>query len=430
MSDINISELYYSIRHGTSLTLKLGFVLSPSSQLSTGPQVGGTSQFGPPSNELPRLAAFDGLRGVAACIVLFHHISWSNHFTNTTFFANGYVAVDLFFVLSGVVIARKYLPTVANGSSAYRYLGLRLFRIYPLHLFVLLGLLLFECLKLILVRQFGFYAGESPPFTATETPYLFFVSLFLVQSFNSAPVVGWNGPSWSISGEMLSYALFAAIPLLRLHRIGGAAGALALTAGLGYAWIGYQSQYSNMTSEWGFVRALAGFAAGVSICLIQPRSNSIIRAANSWHLDILMGLLWVFIVTTMKGPFVYAAVGPATLIVVLVMDDRSAVARVLCHRIPQFFGRISYSIYMVQAAIIVLLVDFIRYTFGQAPLMSLWAGDLLVVALFVLSIAVALGTYKFIEIPGRRLGRKLFSQSTSDAEITESREAISSARAE
>lgn len=84
----------------------------------------------------------DGLRGVAAVFVAMRH---------TAFFHNlgvhgGYLAVDLFFVLSGFVIAHAYERRLAAGLGAGRFMVLRYLRLWPVYLIgACLGLIAALC---------------------------------------------------------------------------------------------------------------------------------------------------------------------------------------------------------------------------------------------------------------------------------------------
>jgi len=71
----------------------------------------------------------DGLRGVAAAFVAMRHIS----FFHNLGVHGGYLAVDLFFVLSGFVIAHAYERRLAEGLSAKRFLALRYLRLWPVY---------------------------------------------------------------------------------------------------------------------------------------------------------------------------------------------------------------------------------------------------------------------------------------------------------
>ena len=91
---------------------------------------------------LARLRTFhtlDALRGVAALVVLLFHTGF---FFGIAPPAEGYLAVDLFFAMSGFVIAYRYEADLARGLSLGGFVAVRLRRLYPLFLLgTLLGLL-------------------------------------------------------------------------------------------------------------------------------------------------------------------------------------------------------------------------------------------------------------------------------------------------
>src|SRR5690349_25057093 len=90
-----------------------------------------------PGEAIPGLT---GLRGIGAVWVLLFHWSWMRY-GQVPVLDRGYMGVDLFFLLSGFVLTHVYLKTLPLNVRAYRkFLIVRLARIYPLHLFVLLCL--------------------------------------------------------------------------------------------------------------------------------------------------------------------------------------------------------------------------------------------------------------------------------------------------
>ena len=72
-----------------------------------------------------RFSTLDGLRGVAAIMVLLYHCDQMA--------PRGYLGVDLFFTLSGFVIARAYGDRLASGMPVGRFVALRLVRLYPMY---------------------------------------------------------------------------------------------------------------------------------------------------------------------------------------------------------------------------------------------------------------------------------------------------------
>jgi peptidoglycan/LPS O-acetylase OafA/YrhL len=105
-----------------------------------------------------RFLALDGLRGVAAFAVVLYHFRWSNHLTGP--FQNGYLAVDLFFILSGFVIYANY-SALPDLRSALHFIWLRFFRVYPLHLAVLAAFVALNMAKLW-AAHFGVISTQAP----------------------------------------------------------------------------------------------------------------------------------------------------------------------------------------------------------------------------------------------------------------------------
>ena len=82
-----------------------------------------------PAKKVFRL--LDGLRGIAALVVVLLHIP---QFIKDDTFPEGYLAVDLFFVISGVVIRQAYEHRLESELSVWRFAWLRIVRLYPLYM--------------------------------------------------------------------------------------------------------------------------------------------------------------------------------------------------------------------------------------------------------------------------------------------------------
>src|ERR1700730_15972505 len=120
-----------------------------------------------------RYEALDGLRGVAALSVVLIHVPWPNHISDTGFGRHVYLFVDLFFILSGFILTAAYREGIATGDQLRRFLILRFFRIYPVHLAVLLVLLVIEIAK-VLAQSSGLAHANNPPFSGQISVDLFF----------------------------------------------------------------------------------------------------------------------------------------------------------------------------------------------------------------------------------------------------------------
>jgi peptidoglycan/LPS O-acetylase OafA/YrhL len=85
----------------------------------------------PPTTPAGRLPGLDLMRGIAALCVLALHLH-ANFRDHPGLFAKGYLAVDLFFMLSGYVMARTYEPRLVRGLSAVTFFVARYRRLWPI----------------------------------------------------------------------------------------------------------------------------------------------------------------------------------------------------------------------------------------------------------------------------------------------------------
>ena len=92
---------------------------------------------------------FDGLRGVAALLVVSRHVG---PYFGPLSFPESFLAVDMFFLLSGFVIANAYSRRLASGGFVWEFVKIRLIRLYPLYL---AGLVIAVVLRLYMHGEDG-----------------------------------------------------------------------------------------------------------------------------------------------------------------------------------------------------------------------------------------------------------------------------------
>ena len=140
----------------------------------------------------------DVFRALAALSVCSVHFTYDSYFHK--YFAQG-VFVQLFFALSGFVIAYNYHSILNNLNIFFEFSIRRFKRLYPLHLFFLILFLILEIVKLYLVYKFNIEPNNAP-FEKNNLKN-FLLNIFFLQHF--ANEFSFNGPSWSISVEMMLY---------------------------------------------------------------------------------------------------------------------------------------------------------------------------------------------------------------------------------
>jgi len=337
-----------------------------------------------------RFTVLDSWRGIAACMVALMHVSAFSHIEQFALVRNAYLFVDFFFVLSGFVIASTYQDRIADGFSVWRFMLLRLGRLYPLHIAVLAA----------------FWAYDFP---SAERAGTALSHLLLVHSLGEVQPTLWNVPSWSISTELLVYLVFALAvsgTRGRIERL--LAGVLVALPVLLYVINGDMSATHRM----GLIRCLYGFAAGAAAWHVFRRFQARVpsgTAAEAWA--VVAVLLFVMIVgrhaLSIAAPVVFA-------VTVLVFARQSgAVSRILARRPFLFLGTLSYSIYMTHYFIARRSVEFVALAKGQGIAVvdalgaDRWAGDLALLVYLAVVIAVSAVTYRLIEAPCRDWVRRL-----------------------
>ncbi|UIJ44718.1 acyltransferase [Sphingomonas cannabina] len=201
-----------------------------------------------------RYLALDAMRGIAAIAVVWFHLHRVLGYD-----CAGPLAVDLFFVLSGFVVAAAYDRPLAEGMTVGDFARRRLIRMYPLFL---AGLFVGLGVQLLLMA-----AGHSK-LSGLETLASFVLAaLWIPSPFNGSldftfPL---DGPAWSLSFEIVANLLFAIFHrhlsdrlLMLVAAISGAvviAGVLTLgTINFGWSW---------RTIDLGFARVMFSFPLGV-----------------------------------------------------------------------------------------------------------------------------------------------------------------------
>ena len=205
-------------------------------------------------------ALLDGLRGVAALAVVFHHFaSWTG--SDTEIAPRGYLAVDFFFCLSGFIITQAYARRVLGPMTFAKFVLARLVRLYPMAL-VSVGV---SALYLLCKTALGV---EPVSFSSLGYALLSGMALF---PYPDAPVAlggpelfPLNAPLWSLFLELIVNFVWAAVlPWLSPRRSLGLAGiAFAVLAYGGYLHGDLALGHTTATMYWGIPRVTASFFLG------------------------------------------------------------------------------------------------------------------------------------------------------------------------
>ncbi len=316
------------------------------------------------------------IRGVAALWVVAHHAQpgWAPGLSGFAASVThlGYLAVDVFFILSGFIMAVVYAGITPAGAG--RYWLRRALRVYPLHLCVM---------ALLAAQAFGATLRNPalPPHPWHEYPAV----LLLVQSY-VLPNSPWNPPTWSVGVELACYALFPfTMPLLRRMPRWCLAPLILLLATA--EWHVLRTELGAVVGAGAILRGLAGFALGAALARVAAPLSFLTAALGEGLavLGIAAGLAWA-----QPGVVVLSA----ALLILCLSAQSGPVARLLSLRWCVWLGAVSFSIYLLHA----MLIGFID---NHLPVPHVaWLRGLILLALLL---PLSELTYRYIEQPGRHL---------------------------
>lgn len=366
-----------------------------------------------------RFTALDSFRGLAAIAIVLFHMPILLAFSELDFFRNGPVFIQFFFALSGFVLCHAYAHRLNSVTALRDFAIARTLRLYPLHLFLLGLFLLLEVGKLLAQIQ----GSSIEAFSGNAAPGEILPNLLLLQAWlPGADSLSFNAPAWSISVGYYLYLLFGLTLLLMPRRNT----LLFLLVCLG-ACLGLLLHTQALEAE--ILKGIGCFFAGALLYRLFLSLRALPLSQTEFTVLEISTLLVLVLVLDSNYLYHEAFASLMLLLTVFIFAfEGGIVSKWLKQRWLQTLGLWSFSIYMIHLAILVILQGLalglsslpnlqhlapsqsgphgsavLRYISTQNVLLD----NLLAVGAVMVVIWVSSLTYKYIELPGIRLGERL-----------------------
>jgi peptidoglycan/LPS O-acetylase OafA/YrhL len=345
------------------------------------------------------IRSLTGIRGVAATWVVLYHVHERDDLRGVlkTLVAHGYLAVDLFFLLSGFVMAFSYgrLATAGWSFNSYgTFLTRRFGRVYPLYFVMTCAIAL------------TIIVGWSKALPIQNFATVFLANVALVQTWLSIDSI--NAPAWSISTELAAYLLF---PLLGACTLTARRPVTLLAAPLVCFAAIYLLQFvptpptdpyrmGPLNVYWGggaVLRCLSEFTIGLATFRLTQFGWARRWAGEPFVAYTVTAVLLLLLSTPDTDVLAVAAMSPLLLVLA---SGRDRISRLMGSRVVFFMGEISYSMYLSHS-------QFLRLRrIGEAKWLvsSIGAAGADIAALTVVYASVVLCswmTYRMVERPCR-----------------------------
>ncbi|HNW50930.1 MAG TPA: acyltransferase [Prolixibacteraceae bacterium] len=349
----------------------------------------------------------DGLRGVAALIVVVFHLfetfSGGNHLKQII--NHGYLAVDFFFVLSGFVIGYAYDDRWGK-MTLKGFFKRRLIRLHPM---IIMGMT---------IGAIGFYFSASPVVfpQIAEVPVWKMIAVMLI-GYTLLPVPtsldirGWgemhplNGPAWSLFFEYVANILYA----LFIHKFSKKLLALLVfVAGCALVHLAVSSPNGDVIGGWslephqfriGLTRLMYPFFAGLLLSRICKPGQ--IRNAFVWCSLLIIVILSFPRVGGSEHLWVNGIYDSFSILflfpLIVYMGASGEIKGKIMSKVCRFLGDISFPIYIIHYPLIYIFTAWVCD--NQKSMLQSWPVALLVLAA---SIGIAYGCLKLYDLPVRK----------------------------
>jgi peptidoglycan/LPS O-acetylase OafA/YrhL len=341
-----------------------------------------------------RLESLDLLRGIAATAVLVYH---STGFLGFQMLPQSYLAVDLFFVLSGFVIAHSYDRRIASGMSNGEFLVQRVIRLYPCYILAFV-----VCFALGAVRL----AHEAGYVDVRGLAVASALNLVMLPAFNrlynEPSLFPFNGASWSIFFELVVNVFY--VVLFRFLGRRSIAVIMVLSAVvLSLGVVRFGSVDIGMRPAdflFGVPRVCFSFFFGVAIRRYLPSHvSSRHQAVRILAVSALLVLIFASADILPPHSTVFSDLACVFVLMPLIVALTSRIQALGAVRaISEWAGDASYPIYLLQGAFFLLFAALpLVLLHRRAAQLQPWIG----IALIVTTIAVAVIVDRYFELPIR-----------------------------
>lgn len=309
---------------------------------------------------MKRINFLDGFRGLAIVLVLFFHafVRWTKNvpygteFSSFSIFKNGWLGVQLFFLISGFVI----LMSLEKSTGFIQFIKKRWLRLFPT--------MLIATIFIFVTATFFYERPNGLPNIIDIFPGLLFINASYISTIFKLNIVALEGSFWSLFVETKFYLVFGFFYFYK-----GRSNAIALIFVLFlislfikllavYQIFVFVPKISFLIESFGF-SYYGWFTSGALMYLYYTNKN-----INQLRLAILIGTISVVSISTSFEVFIYAT-SLLTLFIFAVCNANLQL--IFANKFLVYFGFISYPLYLLHENMIISMINKINKYFVFLP---------------------------------------------------------------
>lgn len=342
---------------------------------------------------MKEIRSHTALRGIASVGVVLYHYSLGLEWHH--FIEKSHALVDLFFMLSGFIMAAVYSDALDSGGNLNKkeFFFNRFARIYPLYISSILFLLFF---------MLG--VGKD---VNSEALMQFVYSVFGIQSWGFADQYYLNYPSWSISAEFAAYLLF---PLLAAYWRSGLSTLYLLTAVvISYLVLTGVTETLNFDERLAGIRGPMGFILGM---LIYQHRNIIDKVKNVSMLQFVS--VAAFVIVFFLPIFEIFLIPVFAILILGTWKDSGIIGKALTNEYLNKLGVWSFGIYLLHIPVQIVFY-YIRPHFFVLNNME---KDYQIILMVIFTVVISAFSFHYFEDPARKAIKKIGKRRSAQPSLT------------
>lgn len=333
----------------------------------------------------------DGIRGMAALSIVILHMP---RIFGPVMLPVASLAVDLFFCLSGFVLAHAYATRFDTGMSPARFMGIRFIRLYPLYL---LGTVLGIVEAFATLR----YQQGSVDWTLADITWSLPFSLLMIPTPGGHTLFPFNGVMWSIFFELVINLIWVLFwrPLASTRVLAG----VVVASGVALLGFAFYRNSINLGTGWdtflgGVARVSYGFFTGILIYRLKDH----LRLPSLPPALLLVAVPLLFALPLPKPLQILAALFVLPWFVALGSKvEPAGILGKFCHAI----GLASYAVYALHRRVFMLGYAFLlQFVHWDAQTLAPWTG----LAFIALLVPACMLLDRIYDGPVRKLLTRIF----------------------
>jgi peptidoglycan/LPS O-acetylase OafA/YrhL len=330
------------------------------------------------SNKKCRLILLDGLRGIAAILVVLYHCN-TVYGDAGVFFGTGYLAVDLFFILSGFVLTLAFERKFENGLGVVDFIRLRLIRLWP-------------------ALTIGILLGALAHTLATPSPLIVVLILFSLIMYpiltSGGVLYPINCVQWSLAFELVANLAHVLI-LRRLSE--RSLSAICVACGVGTSVTIYffgTAAVGSMSDNFLYGLPRLGFGYTLGILLARRWRGEPATATRGWSLSLIGTVAIVVGISLLPVTLRPIGEGVGVLLAMPLLFRAATIAKAPDSAEPwlRWLGALSYPLYAVHYPLLSIAVWMNVSLYPETP-KFLWNAIGVILALVVAQAMAGAGNW-------------------------------------